>query len=222
MLRLFLILCTIAALTLVSCSSTIELDSQVTVLDHSSCDSEEGVLIKLEATGGTAPYVYTLWDQSDNSQIHSIKSDENVVIVGKKDLLSIDYKYVVTDSDGVQLEVAFKITPAGSSIITSQLTMQNDQQTILPEGIEVQLMKIGAEGTGIETTYTDSEGKYLFRDLKAGNYSLEVILNDKYDDYILLPKNTNTKLRVERGTHNTLPFSLACNENFEADLLITN
>lgn len=223
MVRLLLIFSTVAALSLASCSSdTMELESQVTVLDHSECDSDEGALIKLEAIGGTAPYVFTIWDQTDYSQIHSFKSEENVVIVGKKDLRSIDYTYILTDSDGVQLEENFKVIPQGSSNIKSQLIMQNAAMTQLPENIEIQLIKASTEGVIIESTFTDSEGRYQFMDLTPGKYTLEVFLKEKYDDYVLLSNNENSKLRIEPGKHITRPFSLACSESFSPDLVITN
>lgn len=221
MTRTLLLFSTLFTLTIISCTSSLDLESSVSVIDHSTCAPGDAALIKLVATGGTTPYVYTLWDLTDNSMIVSEKTDEGVVIVGKKDLRSIDYKFVLTDSEGQTIEKEFQVTPVGASTIASQLTMEKDDIIIQPENIEIQLMLLGDDVVQ-KTTYTDSEGMYSFSDLAAGNYTLEVVLHEKYDDFILVPRNANTKLRVEPGTHYTRPFALACNENFEAGLVITN
>ena len=221
MTRLYLLLTLFSALTIMSCSSTLDLVTNVTVIDHSSCEPDAAALIKLEATGGATPYVYTLWDIVNNEMILSEKTDEGVIMVGKKDLRSIDYRFVLTDYDGNRIEEDFQIKPEGSSEISSQLIMENEQYSVTPENIEIQLMKVGSESV-LETTYTDSEGRYAFRELPAGNYTIEVILHEKYDDFILMPKNPDTRIRIQHGTHITRPFALACNENFEANLIITN
>lgn len=221
MTRPFSFLTLILALTIMSCSSSLDLVTKVTVLDHSSCEPSAAALIKLEATGGATPYVYTLWDVANDEMIVSEKTDEGVVMVGKKDLRSVDYRFILTDYDGNKIEEDFQVKPEGSSEISSQLTMENEDISFTPENIEIQLIKLGSE-TVLETVYTDDQGRYTFTDLAAGNYTLEVMLHDKYDDFLLMPKNPDTRIRIEHGSHITRPFTLACNENFEADLLMTN
>lgn len=219
MTRLFSLFFFLAALSFISCTTNVDLVTNVTVLEHASCAEDASAMIKLEALGGTTPYVYTLWDLSDNSMIVSQKTEEGIVIVGKKDLMSLNYKYILTDSEGLKIEEEFQIIPEGRSVISSQLTMEREDLLITPENIEIQLTSVNSED--IETTYTDSEGRYVFENLSAGSYTLEVILHNKYDDYALVPKNSNAKVRVEPGTHQTRPFTLACDDSFDADLVLT-
>ena len=221
MTRLFLLFSAVVALTLFSCSSNdLMLITQVSVLEHASCESGDAAMVKLEANGGAAPYVYTIWDVAENTMILSEKSEENTVIFSENDLLSIDYRFVLTDSDGNRIEKDFQIETQGRSVISSQLTMKNEVQTIFPENIEIQLAQINTDV--VISTYTDHEGRYSFEDLPGGNYTLEVMLHEKYDDYLLSSANDNSRVRIERGTHITRPFLLACNDSFRADFIITN
>jgi len=216
-LNLFLLL-TICSL-LYSCAKPELLNSRVEVLEHSDCDNNESVL-KLSATGGTAPYIYQIKHKLDNKIVYTEVSDENELILAFPDLNQIFYELHVIDDNLVSEISEFEIRAEGQSELSDILHLESNNVLYVLHEVQVNLYKTEFGHELYMETITNAEGEFTFEEIPTGIYTIEVSIPDKYNSYQLESDQTiNDKIKVKHGQGETVPFIVNCRMNLDLDLV---
>jgi|GEM_PF-733588 len=142
------------------------------IISEQDCDEPEYFTnMVVLATGGSGTYTYA-WSNGGT------ESETEIETLG---LFSV----TVTDSQGCTVETEIEIVPSSSRIGNYVwLDSENGQQDIFDQGIDQGLENvsmllfssdINGVLTGVDSTFTDVEGFYEFKNLEAGNYIVQIV-----------------------------------------------
>lgn len=205
-------------LLLIGCSDSKPLDAVTTVIDHSDCEKET-VVIKLEAIGGEAPYIYQIRQQIDNKIVLTEVSDEKEIIVELPNLPNIFYELEIIDNLLANEISEFTVRPEGHSIISDVLHIEEKGILYPMYKVPVQIYSINEETELFRTIETDDNGRFTFDNIPSGIYSIAMTIPEKYNSYHLEALNKDNHVRMQNGENATMPFSLNCRMNLNIDFV---
>ena len=210
----------LAATVLSSCSKTEILSSTIIVADHISCNEDDPVVVDINIIGGEGPYIIQVYSILDNEMIYVVNSDrqENEVMIQEKGL--VDYKVMIKSADFQEYEAIFQIFPEGKSSLGHRVLIEgkHGMRPVTDMPVSLYLTQSGG-ALLVETILTDHNGQFSFSDLASGTYSLEVILENKYDEYKLEAFDQNGRSLVDRGSSMTNLIPIACDEVMQLELM---
>jgi len=206
-------------LLLASCSAPGELESTVEIIDLANC-SNKTTLLKLSAEGGYRPYIYQVKHKRDNKIVYTEVSQAFELDVALEELNEIYYELIIVDDELFNHTTDFEVRPEGAVTIDEILQIENDGIMRPLAEVKVSLYK---EEKGVElltTVTTDENGRFILDNISAGIYSLGFEASGKIDEFQLeAVQEFNNRIRVKRGTNQTVPFVINCHVNLDMEFI---
>ena len=210
----------IVSMALCNCTTEKHLSTEAAVIHLPACDDHDSAIISVSIDGGESPYIIQVISGNDNTLLFSLNTDDQSIDIPIKDKDLIDYKITIKSSDFQETTNVVQLLPQGKSSLGHRVVIESATGMSPVYNTPVSLYKASQHKMSlVQTAITDSEGLFNFSNLSAGNYYLEVILDDKYNDYKLEAYDKLGRSLVEYGASHTNLMPITCDEALELELM---